>query len=197
MNLRTITLLSLLLLPIALVAQQADDSTRWQTHVSMGTDFASGFGRTQSLLWVAPSVEYHATNRLTLKTGFATANSLLPQGYRPLGFNARSLAPRRQGTNATMVWASAEYQASERLWLWASIARLAGFAQPLWLDHSMPLQATAFNGGFAYEFSNGSLLECNVHIVHDTYGSTFGLMYNPYSDPWAPAYTLFEGPWHF
>ena len=190
-------LLLLLVATFGLEAQEAADTSRWRMHLSTGTTVASGFGRTEALGWVAPSFSYQASPKLTLRAGFAYKGTLLPTGYRVQSYGPQDLSPRRQGTRAGAVWASAEYQANEHLRLWASVAHLGGFAQPLWLDQSLPLQASAFSGGFAYRFDGGSVLEMHLHIVRDTYGSAFGLMYSPYYDPFVPSYTLYSAPWPF
>jgi len=175
MHRTTILLMTLLLLPVALKAQEAD-SARWHMHLATGTEVASGFGRTQSLTWVAPSFEFQPTSRLTVKTGFASAGSLLPADFELKG-NTRSLAPRRTGTRATALWAEAEYQVNDRLWLWGAVAHVSGFAQPLWLDRSLPLQATAFSGGFGYRIGDNSSLEMHINIVRDHYGTLEPLLY--------------------
>ena len=176
----TITLF-LLLGVLTTWAQEAADTSRWQMHVSTGATVAAGFGQTQSLGWVAPSFSYQVNDRLKLKAGFAYKGTLLPTSYRLRAYGPQDLAPRREGTQAGALWASAEYQANERLWLWASVAHLSGFAQPLWLDQSLPLQASAFSGGFAYKFNSGSVLEMHLHIIQDNYGTLMPLMFD---DPW-------------
>lgn len=193
---KAIIILTVLLGTIPLTAQEAD--TPWQWHLSTGSSVASGFGRTQMLSWVAPSFEIAATSRLTVKGGLMAAGSLLPEGYKPQGYGARNLAPLRNGTSATMLWASAEYRVNERLLVWGSLAHIGGLYQPLWLDQSLPLQATAYSGGFSYALSHKSLLEVHFHIVHDSYGtSTLGLMGYPYHDPLCPSSEPFHGPWPF
>ena len=172
-------LLTLLLASGALWAQQAD-TARWNMHVATGTSLSSGFGNTQSLGWVAPSFQFHPTSRLTVNTGFAGAGSLLPVDFELKG-NTRSLAPRRTGTRATALWLEAEYKVNDRLWVWGAVAHISGFAQPLWLDHSLPLQATAFSGGFGYRVGENSLLEMHINIVRDHYGTLAPLLY--YNDP--------------
>lgn len=174
-------LLFLLLGSVISQGQEESDTSRWQLHVSTGATVATGFGQTQSLGWVAPSFSYQATDRLKLKAGFAYKGTLLSTSYRLRAYGPEDLAPRREGTQAGALWASAEYQANERLWLWASVAHLSGFAQPLWLDQSLPLQASAFNGGFAYKFNSGSVLEMHLHIIRDNYGTLMPLLYDA---PW-------------
>ena len=177
----TLLLLALLLMPVALRAQMADTS-RWDVHLSAGSSVAAGFGRVQSLSWVAPSFEFHPTSRLTVNTGFAAAGNLMPVDYKLQGYGSRSLAPLRAGTRATALWVSAEYQVNSRLWLWGSVAHIGGFAQPMWLDRSLPLQATAFSGGLGYRFGESSILELHIHVVRDRFGTLEPLLYDdPFS----------------
>ena len=175
---RNLCIVLALLLGASPLTAQVADSSLWQWHVSAGTHVASGFGRTQSLSWVAPSFELHPTSRLTVKAGFASAGTLLPVDYKLQGFGHRSLAPYRTGTQANALWAKAEYQVNSRLWLWGAVAHIGGFAQPLWLDRSLPLQATSFSGGFGYRFGESSTLEMHIHVIRDTYGTLMPLMYD-------------------
>ena len=70
-----ITLLCALSLTLLAKGQESDTS-RWRFHLSTGVTAASGYGHTQSLGWTAPSVTYHANDRLTVSGGFAAAGSL-------------------------------------------------------------------------------------------------------------------------
>ena len=176
----TLLLLALLLTPVALWAQ-AVDTSRCDVHLSVGSSVAAGFGRVQSLSWVAPSFEFHPTHRLTVNTGFVAAGSLMPTDYKLQGLHSRSLAPLRTGTRATALWAEAEYQVNSRLWLWGSVAHINGFAQPLWLDSSLPLQATIFRGGAGYRFGESSTLELQINVVHDPYGTLTPLLYDGFA----------------
>ena len=58
-------------------AWSQDDTSRTHVHLSTGATVASGFGRTQALSWVAPSVELKMSDRLTVSGGFAAAGTLL------------------------------------------------------------------------------------------------------------------------
>lgn len=178
MKATTLTLALLLMLASPLVHAQVTDTTSWHVHLSTGLSVSNGFGRTLGNSWLATDVELHPTQRLTVNTGFANIGSVLPQDYKLHGLGPRSLTPRREGTQATAVWAEAEYQVNDKLWLWAAVAHIGGFAQPLWLDHSLPLNATAFQGGFGYRFGENSVLEMHMHIVHDNYGTLAPLLYH-------------------
>ncbi|MBQ8703264.1 MAG: hypothetical protein IJ524_02685 [Bacteroidales bacterium] len=170
--------LTLLLIACPVLRAQVGDTTGWHMRLSTGASVSSGFGQTQSLSWVAPSFEFHPTSRLTVNTGFAAVGSLMPSDYKLQGNNARSLAPLRAGTQATALWAEASYRINQRLWVWGAVAHVGGFAQPLWLDRSLPLQATAFSGGFGYRFGENSILEMHIHIVRDKYGTLAPMLYD-------------------
>ncbi|MBR6048676.1 MAG: hypothetical protein IKP83_00755 [Bacteroidales bacterium] len=191
-------IVTILVLALAVgAAGQEADTSRYDVHLSTGATVAAGFGRTQALSWVAPSVELKASERMKVSGGFAAAGSLL-DGYELHGYGPTSLAPRKQGTRLGALWAKASYRATDRLWLWASAVHVTGFAQPLWLDGALPVQATAVSGGLAYEFPQGSLLEMHFHIVHDRYGT---LPPYPYGYGWygtcAPRFDIYSGLWPY
>lgn len=175
---RTSCILLALLLACELVQAQISDSSNYDIHLAAGTSVASGFGHVQSLTWVAPTIEWHPTSRLTVNTGFAAVGNLMPTGYKLNGHSSPSLAPFRPGTRATALWADATYQVNSRLWVWGALAYMSGFAQPLWLDNSLPLQATTFSGGFGYRFGEHSTFEMEINIVHDNYGTLPALLYD-------------------
>ena len=164
---RTLALTITLFLACPMLWAQGADTSKWDFHLSTGSSVAAGFGRTQALGWVAPSFEVKPTSRLTVSSGLMAAADLLPADFSLKGYGDRSLAPRRQGTRLHAFWAKAEYQVNDRLWLWGAVAHVSGIAQPLWLDHSVPLQATAFSGGFRYAVADRSLFEMHFHIVKD------------------------------
>lgn len=203
---KTIIVLLLLLAAWPLAAQRAltprgeepADTTDVAFHMSVGSTAAAGFGRSQLLLWAAPRVEWRASERLAVRGGLAMAGSLLPQGYELHGLGPRSLAPRRQGTRVGAAWAEADYRVGDHLWLWASVAHISGYAQPLWLDGAIPIAATAISGGVAYEFADNSLLEVHFHFVHDHYGSLLRPPYGGlYYGPLVPEWELYSGRWPF
>jgi hypothetical protein len=179
------------------MAQQADTS-RWDIHMGAGGAVLGGFGQTQALTWVAPSVAYHANERLTLRGGFVAVGSLLPNDFQLHGREGQSLAPRRQGTRAGVLWAAADYQATDNLRIWAAVAVARGWMQPLWAGESLPLAAAAFDGGFTYRFSGGSTLGMHFQFVQDHYGT---LLPPPYGHPYygllAPSWELYSGSWPF
>ena len=193
-----ITILCALSLTLLAKGQESDTS-RWRFHLSTGVTAAAGYGHTQSLGWTAPSVTYHANDRLTVSGGFAAAGSLMPVGgYALHGRGERSLAPRREGTRAGALWASATYHPNDRLWVWGSVAHVTGYAQPLWLDGALPIEATAISGGVEYALGNCSLIGMHFHFVHDHYGT---LLHPPYGHAWYGPYTphleIYGGPWPF
>lgn len=108
------------------------------------------------------------------------------------------MLPLREGTQLGAVWAQAEYRAGENLLLWGSVARMTGFAQPLWATHSLPVDATEVSGGMAYRFNQGSVLAMHFRFVHDEYGF---LLHPPYGHnyygPLSPEWEIYGGPWSF
>lgn len=194
---KKVAILLLAIIALACADAQEADTSRLRFHASVGTTVATGFGRTQSLSWVAPSFQLQFSDRLRVNGGFAAAGNLLG-GYQVHGYTPSSLAPRKHGTSLGALWASAEYKASDRLWLWASVLHLGGYGQPLWLDGSLPIGLTAFSGGLAYEFPRGSLLELHFHFVHDHYGTAMeGLLAHPWYGQFTPNLELYSGPWPF
>ncbi len=173
------------------------DTSRLDVHLSTGISVTTGWGRSDALAWTAPSLSYRATDRLTLHAGFASVGSLLGS-YELRGLHGRSLAPRRQGTRLVAGRVAAEYQATDRLLLWGALTRVGGYAQPLWLDGAMPVEATAFSGGLVYRTASDALFELHLHVVHDRYG-TFSA--DPWGYPWHGGGMLYTdyrcNPWHF
>lgn len=194
---KALTILALVLCTAVVAVAQETDTSRTRAHLSTGVVAATGFGRSQSLMWVAPSVEHRVNDRLSVSGGFATAGTLL-RSYEIQGYTPSSRAPRRHGTGLAAAWASAEYRVGERLWLWASVAHMSGYAQMLWMDASVPVGLTAVSGGLAYEFPQGSLLELHFHFVHDHYGTVMdGLLAHPWYGAFAPEWGLYDGRWPY
>ncbi|MBQ9418296.1 MAG: hypothetical protein IJU19_06955 [Bacteroidales bacterium] len=189
----------IILLVACLVAgaaqSQEADSTALRLRLGVGTSVESGFGRVRSLTWVAPRIEWHPSERLTLTGGFAAVGSLLPEA--PLqGIQPRNYAPLRQGTRANMLWGKAEVQVGERTWLWGKMAYAGGWVQPLWGVGARPVEAVAFSGGMAYEMASGRWLELHVSVLHDRYGTlpeAVGLGRG--CEPWGGWCTWGSEPW--
>lgn len=187
---------------MSLTAQQEEvmegDTSRWDFHLSTGTSFVSGWGKSIAFLWTAPSVEYRANDRLTIRGGFAYAGSLL-NGYQLQGYTY-NYAPRRNGTRLAAAKVEADYWVNDRLNIWASVTRIGGWHEPLWTPRgeALGVDVTMVSGGFSYELSNSSLLEMHFHFVHDHYGnSALGLLGHPYYGWGVPSYELYAGPWPF
>lgn len=178
--------------------ETAADTSRWDFHLSTGTSVVSMCGKGNAYLWVTPSVDFHASDRLTLHGGFAAAGSLLG-GYELRG-NARSLAPVRRGTQLMGATVGAEYQASDRLNFWATLTYIGGWHEPLWspCNESLHVGVTALSGGFSYALSDESMLEMHFHFIHDHYGNdALGILGHPYYGYGVPGYELYSGPWPF
>lgn len=197
---KTFIVTALLTLCLTLSAQwrfeEERDTSRWAFHLSVGSTVATGFGKTEAWMWTAPRVTFRASDRLILHGGFASVGSLLDsyelKGYTP------SFAPRRQGTRMLAGFASATYRVNDRLCLWASVQHVGGWFEPLWTPRgeAIDIDVTAFSGGFAYEFSDESLLEMHFHFVHDLHGNdALGLLGHPWYGTGVPSFELFSGRW--
>lgn len=175
------------------------DTSRFLVHLSTGTAAVFGWGKGDAYLWTAPSVSYRATDRLTLSGGFAAVGSLL-SGYELQQVGRRSLVPRKRGTQAMVFSAVAEYRATDRLTLWASVSHATGWYEPLWIPkgEALDLGITDISGGFAYEFSNESFLEMHFHFVHDHYGNAaLGILGHPWYGYGVPTWELYGVPWPY
>lgn len=202
MHKKALVVMALLSLCLSLSAQRNErlvaDSSRWDFHLSTGVSVASGWGKSDALLWTAPRVEYRASDRLTLSGGFGVVASLMP-GYE-LRMPVTSCAPRRHGTRLLGGFVSARYQASDRLNLWASVQRVTGWREPLWTPQgeALDISLTSVSGGFVYALGDYSFLEMHFNFVHDHYGnSALGLFGHPYyglgTHPWDP----YGSPWMY
>lgn len=196
---KTILVVAALVLALGVSAQHrvSADTSRWDLHLSTGTSFVSGWGKSDAYLWVVPSVEYHATNRLTLHGGFAYMGSLL-KGYE-LCYTS-NFAPRRQGTRLIATKVGADYWATDKLNLWASLTHIGGWYEPLWppSGEALAVDISMLSGGINYALSNDSMLEMHFHFVFDHYGnSALGLLGHPSYGYGVPNYELYNGPWSF
>lgn len=193
-------IVTLLALVSGASAQQpaAADTSRWEPHLSAGTSVVSMCGKGNAYVWAAPSVDYRASDRLTLHGGFAAVGSLLG-GYELQG-NSRSLAPCRRGTQLVGAAVGADYQVSDRLTLWATLTHVGGRHEPLWspFNEAFNVGVTTLSGGFSYALSDESLLEMHFHFVHDHYGNdALGILGHPYYGYGVPSYEIYGGPWPF
>lgn len=196
MRKKALLTLTMMLLTLWAVAQRnpwrgvKPDTSRWEYHLSMGTSVVSGWGKGDAYLWAAPSVSYHANEKLTLSGGFAVVGSLLA-GYDFQQVGSRSFVPRKHGTQMVSFSAAAEYRASDRLNLWASVSHAMGWYEPLWTPkgEALDLGVTTLSGGFSYAFSDETLLEMHFHFVHDHAGTAIpGIPGHPFSHPFSPFY---------
>lgn len=199
---KTIIIVAVMAMALGVNAQHdtvaAADTSRWDFHLSTGTSMVSVGGKGNAYMWVAPSVDYRASERLTLCGGFVAAGSLLG-GYELRG-NSRSLAPVRRGTQLMGASVGADYQASDRLTLWATLTHVGGWHEPLWtpFDESLRVGVTALSAGFIYALSEESMFEMHFHFVHDHYGNdALGILGHPYYGYGVPTCELYGGPWPF
>ena len=193
-------IVTLLTLVSGASAQQpaAADTSRWEPPQSAGTSVVSMCGKGNAYVWAAPSVDYRASDRLTLHGGFAAVGSLLG-GYELQG-NSRSLAPCRRGTQLVGAAVGADYRVSDRLTLWATLTHVGGWHEPLWspFNEAFNVGVTTLSSGFSYALSDESLLEMHFHFVHDHYGNdALGILGHPYYGYGVPSYEIYGGPWPF
>lgn len=178
---KAVILLFVAMLGLTASAQWRDvneeDTARIGYHLSTGTSVMSGYGRTAGLSWVAPRVVFRPTDRLTLRGGFAVAGSLTG-GYAIQGRGPQTISLRRTPTQLRAFHAGAEYRIDDRLKVWAAVAHVDGWATPLWTDMAMPVDATAFTGGFKYRFDSGTAFEMHVTVIRDQAGSLPALFYD-------------------
>lgn len=172
------------------------DTSRWDYHLSVGSSLMTSKGKGNAYMWVAPSVNYQANDRLTLRGGFLAVGSLLG-GYELQG-NSRSLAPCRRGTQLMGAAIGADYTVSDRLTLWATVMHIGGWHEPVWspFNEAFNIGVIALSGGFSYALSDESMLEMHFHFVHDHYGNdALGILGHPYYGYGVPCYEIFSGPW--
>lgn len=164
---------------------QSQDSLlpRWEPHLAVGTGFTSSTqGDNRLFTAVAPSLTYHASDKLSLFAGFSILSDL---GLNPNYNVGRSYAPRRNngGTGLVTVEAGGEYQLNEKVWLAASVWHVGGqyapFFGPLNGD-AMEVSATAISAAAAFRFKNDNFLHLSFTIVRDHAG-TLPWMYH---DAW-------------
>lgn len=197
---KTALIIALLAMGFGVAAQRkpvaAADTSRWDLHLSAGATVATGWGKTDALSWVAPSVECRLSDRLTVVGGFAAVGSLF-DSYELQPAGQRSLAPRRHGTRVVSGRVAAEYRASDRLTLWGSVAKTGGWYEPLWTPRgeALDLDVTEFSGGMELVLGTDALLQMHFHIVHDHYGnSALGLLGHPWYGCGVPSMDLYDGP---
>lgn len=159
--------------PAAVPAQ--DTIPRWEPHLSATTGFVgTSFGDSRLFTTIAPSLTFHPSSRWSLTGGFrVTADYGLDAHY--MADPVRSLAPRRNGgTRAASAYVEAEYRASDRLWLAASLYHLGGQYAPLFgpaNGSAFDLSLTALSAEAAYRFDGGSLLHLSFTVVRDNTGA--------------------------
>jgi len=159
-------------------AAQGADSLRvprWEPHVGVTTGFlGTGHGDNRLFTTVAPSLTYRPTERWSLTGGIGiTADYGLNGHY--MAQPERNLAPvRNGGTTAASAYVEAEYQASDRLWLAASLYHIGGQYAPLFgpaNGTTLDLSATALSAAAAYRFGDNNWLSLSVTVVRDHAGT--------------------------
>ena len=68
---KTIIIVAVMAMALGVNAQHdtvaAADTSRWDFHLSTGTSMVSVGGKGNAYMWLAPSVDYRASERLTLR----------------------------------------------------------------------------------------------------------------------------------
>ena len=173
---------------------EADTLKKWDFHLSMGSAMTVGNGTSASLFGISPSVEFRPNERLKVTATATLLNSyaLMPAGYHLRGQEPRNLAPLRNPRGSAAMGAlqvSASYRVNERLWVAASLTRVAGdlasgtLINP-WLVGNRPLtlDATAMTASMRYRFKNDSFLDIHMTFIDDRNGALGPLLIgSPYS----------------
>lgn len=192
---KTITILLLLACVFSVQAQRRpfydrlmDESqdtvfSKWEPHLAVGTGFmATTRGDNRIFTSVAPSLTYHANDRLSFYGAFSVISDL---GLNPNYNVGRSYAPRRNngGTGLVSVEAGGEYRLNENIWLAASVWHVGGQYAPLFgpLNGStMDVSATAISAAAAFRFKNDNYLHLSFTFVRDHAGTLPWMYHDAY-----------------
>lgn len=148
---------------------------RWESHFAATTGFlGTGHGDNRLFTTLAPSVTFRPSPRWAVTGGFGLTSDFGLNGHY-MAQPERNLAPvRNGGTTTASAYIAAEYQATDRLWLAASLYHIGGQYAPLFgpaNGGTLDLSATALSAEAAYRFSGGSLLHLSVTVVRDHAGT--------------------------
>lgn len=147
--------------------------SKWEPHLAVGTGFmATSRGDNRLFTSVAPSLTYHASDRLSFYGAFSVVSDL---GLNPSYNVGRSYAPRRNGgTGLVSLEAGGEYRLNDHIWLAASVWHAGGEYAPLFgpLNGSaMDVSATAVSAAAAFRFNNDNYLHLSFTFVRDHAGT--------------------------
>jgi hypothetical protein len=160
-----------------------DSVDKMEYHMSLFSGVYTGWGEAHGYMGAAPSFSYHASDRLTLKAGFAFTTDINSDRYRICGNESRSFAPRRSNnTGAVGVDVAAEYKVNDNLWMAASIYYLGGSYDPIWNRSNRPMDLNVYGGSFAlhYRTKNDNRFSVYFDFIHDETGAiTPWMFYSP------------------
>lgn len=177
------------LLVVAVCSAQTDSVSQWSGSVRMGSSVVSGLhGETFGYMSFAPTLNYKATDRVTVKAGFSAVSSLSTNGYALRGLEPRSLAPRKPTTTAVGMYVAGQYQVNDRLWLAASVFHIGGEYYHPWLSGhgTLPLNATGVAADMSYRLGNRSYIDVHFSYIKDEAGSLCPLLLSPYYSHCSP-----------
>lgn len=160
---------------------------KWEPHMSVSTGFmGSSYGDNRLYTSVAPSVTFRPSVRWTLNAGFRITSDMGLNQNQMFTTPAKDLAPykrRNGGTGIASAHVAVQYQASDRLWLAASVYHLGGSYAPVFgfgNGSAFDVSATALSAAASYRFKNDSFLHLSVTYIRDEYGTMPFL----YHDAW-------------
>lgn len=155
----------------------------WEPHLAVSTGFiGSALGDNRLFTSVAPSIAYHASDRLSFYGGFSITSDL---GLNPSYNAGRSRAPRRSngGTGLVSAEAGGEYRLNERVWLAASVWHLRGEYAPLFgplNGDAVEMSATAISAAAAFRFKDNNYLHLSFTYVRDNAGTLPWMCYDSF-----------------
>lgn len=152
-------------------------------HMSLFSGVYSGWGETHGYMGAAPTFSYRASDRLTLKAGFAFTTDLNANSYQLCGRTPRDMAPRRSNSTGTVgVDVAAEYQVNDNLWMAAHVYYLGGSYDPIWNGGNRPQELSVYGGSVAFHYrtKRDNRLSLYFDFVHDETGAlTPWMFYSP------------------
>ena len=160
-------------------AQRATGDTlrlpRREPHFSATTGFlGTGHGDNRLFTSLAPSVTFRPTARWAITGGLRLTSDFGLNGQY-MAAPERNLAPvRNGGTSTASVYLEAGYQATDRLWLAASLYHLGGEYAPLFgpaNGSTLDLSVTALSAEAAYRFGDNNYLHLSFTFVRDNTGA--------------------------
>ena len=152
---------------------------RWEPHLSVHTGFmGTNYGDNRLFSSVAPSLTFRPNSRWTVNAGFRITTDMGLNPHFSSSSSTRSLAPYRReyngGTGLASVYAAAQYQVNDRLWLAASVYHLTGTYAPICAfsnGNVLDVSATAVSAAASYRLKDDSFLHFAISYIRDEYGT--------------------------